>query len=52
MADLEPQQTDHLLGGSFPRSVPSQRYNYALRDVGVGSYRDLPPFAKVFIFCT
>ena len=51
MADIEPQQTDHLLGDSFPRYIPRQRDSHA-RSVGVSLYsRDVLPFASAHCLC-
>lgn len=51
MADIEPQQTGHLLGGSFPRYIPRQRDSHA-HSVGVSLYsRDVPPFASAHWHC-
>jgi len=48
MADIEPQQTNHPLRDSFPRPIPPQRDNHALRSVGVSlCRRDAPSFAGV-----
>jgi hypothetical protein len=39
MADIQLQQTDRLLEGLFPRSIPRQSDNQAIHNVVVSLYR-------------